>query len=63
MPEPSEDLFQQLYPYPPPSMFVDSDIDNLKSFEINRLLNRRTIKRGKDLAVEYLVYWTGYGPE
>lgn len=55
MPEPSEDLFQQLYPYSPSSIFVDSDIDNLKSFEINRLLNRQIIKREKDLAVEYFV--------
>lgn len=62
-PEPSDDLFWRPPPHQPPTVFVDDDTDNLKSFEINRLLNKRTIKRDKGLTVKYLVCWTDYGPE
>lgn len=62
-PKPSDDPFRRLHPHHPSAVFVDGDTDNLKSFEINRLLNKRTIKRGNGLTVEYLVCWTGYGPE
>ena len=47
----------------PPAMFVDDDTDASKSFEVERLLHKRTVKKGKGRAVEYLVRWTGYGPE
>ena len=62
-PKPSNDPFRRPHPHYPPSVFVDGDTDNLKSFEIDHLLNKRTIKRGKGLTVEYLICWTGYGPE
>ncbi len=62
-PKPSNNPFRCPHPHHPPSVFVDSDTDTLKSFEINRLLNKRTIKRGKGLTIEYLVRWTSYGPE
>ena len=62
-PEPSNDPFRRPRPHHPPAVFVDGDTDSFKSFEIDRLLNKRTIKRGKGLTVEYLVRWTGYGPE
>ena len=61
-PEPSIDPFRRPYPHDLPAVFVDDDTNSLKSFEIDRLLNKRTIKRGKGLTVEYLVRWTGYGP-
>ncbi len=35
----------------------------MKSFEIERFLNKRQIKKGKGRAIEYLVRWKGYGPE
>lgn len=54
-PRPSQDPFQRSRPHQPPLVFVDGDTDNLKSFEIDRLLNKQTIKRGKSLAIEYLV--------
>lgn len=30
---------------------------------VNHLLNKRVVKKGKGLAIEYLVKWKGYGPE
>ena len=50
-------------PQQPSSVFVEGDTNRQKSFEIDRLLNRRTVKKGKGLAIKYLVRWTGYGPE
>lgn len=44
-------------------MFVDSDTDSLKSFEIYRLFNKQIIKKDKGLTVEYLICWTSYGPK
>lgn len=44
-------------------MFVEGDTDKYKSFEIDRLLIKYTVRKGKGLAIEYLVRWTGYGPE
>ena len=62
-PNPSEDPFRRLRPQQPPSVFVEGDTDKHKSFEIDRLLNKRTVRKGKARAVEYLICWTGYGPE
>ena len=62
-PDPSKDPFHQPRPQQPPSVFVEGDSDKHKSFEIDRLLNKRTVRKGRGLAVEYLVRWTGYGPE
>lgn len=62
-PSPAEDPFGHLRPEHPPPVFVEGDTDAVKSFEIDRLLNKRTVKKGRGHAVEYLVRWTGYGPE
>ena len=62
-PDPAEDPFQRPRPQHPPLVFVEGDTDKHKSFEIDRLLNKRTIRKGRGLAIEYLVRWTGYGPE
>lgn len=62
-------LVAQLKPAPPPAndpfhcprshmsltMFVDGDTDTAKSFEVNRLLNKQTVKKSKDHVVEYLI--------
>ncbi len=60
---PAEDFFQRPRPQHPPSVFVEGDTDHNKSFEIEHLLNKRTVKKGRGLAIEYLVRWIGYGPE
>ncbi len=62
-PNPAKDLFQRPRPQQPPSVFVEGNTDKHKSFEIDRLLNKRTIQKGRGLAVEYLVHWTRYGPK
>ena len=62
-PEPSDDPFRRPHLHHPPTVFVNGDTDSLKFFEIDRLLNKRTIKRSKGLTVKYLVCWTNYGPE
>ena len=44
-------------------VLVGRDIDAVKSFEIDCLLNKQIIKKGRGQDVEYLVCWTGYGPK
>ena len=62
-PSPTEDPFGRPRPQQPPSVFVKGDTDHHKSFEIERLLNKRTVSKGKGLAIKYLLRWTGYRPE
>ena len=54
-PDLSKDPFYRPRPQQPPSVFVEGDTDHHKSFEIDRLLNKRTVRKGKGLAIEYLV--------
>lgn len=65
--EPAFELFDNLFwcfhLHHPPAVFVKSDTNCFKSFEINCLLNKRTMKWGKSLTVEYLICWAGYKPE
>ncbi len=60
-PPPTEDPFSRPYPTHPPPVFVDKDTDTVKSFEVERLLNRRTMRHGRGNSVEYLVCWKNYG--
>ena len=61
--DPSKDPFHRTRLEQPSSEFVEGDTDKHKSFEIDRLLNKRTVRKGKGLATEYLMRWTRYGPE
>lgn len=58
-----EDFFQISYLHQPFFIFVDDNTNNLKLFEINRLFNKQRIKKGKNLAIQYFIYWTSYGPK
>ena len=40
-------------------MFVEGDTDKVKSWEVERLVDKREVARG----VEYLVRWKGWGEE
>lgn len=56
-------FFRRFHPHHLSAVFVDSNIDTLRFFEIDHLFNKQTIKRGRGLRVKYLVCWTGYGQE
>ena len=62
-PDPFKDPFHRPCLQQPSSVFVKGDSDKHKSFEIDRLLNKRIVRKGRGLAIEYLVRWTGYGLE
>ena len=47
----------------PGSLFVEGDTDTDKSFEVERLLDKRTIRQGRSRVTQYLVRWKGYEPE
>lgn len=57
------DPFSRPVPEHPDSVYVEGDTDEFKSWVVESLLNKRTIRRGKGLSIEYLVRWRGYGPE
>lgn len=47
------------YQPPPPPISLDDALE----YEVDRILNHRTVKRGKKSALEYQVTWKGYGVE
>ena len=54
-PHPAKDPFGRPFPSNPPPVFVEEDTDKVKNFEVEKLLNKRQVKKGKGQAVEYLV--------
>ena len=58
-----KDPFDRPLPDQPDSVFVEGDTDEYKSYEIDRLLNKRVRRRGKGYSTDYLLRWQGYGPE
>lgn len=62
-PAPSKDLFHRPRPQQPPYVFVKSDTDRHKFCEMDHLLNKHTVKKGKGIAIEYLMRWTSYSLE
>ena len=64
-PPPSSDPFQRPRPDHPDSVHVDGDTDTYKSWELERLLNKRQVRVGRSatLVTQYLARWKGYGPE
>ena len=62
-PWPGTDPFDRPLPNEPDSVFVEGDTDEYKSWEIDRLLNKRVSRRGKGYSTDYLLRWQGYGPE
>ena len=45
------------------SIYVEENIDNVKSYEMKRILNKRTIKRDREQFIEYLIRWKNYDLE
>ena len=62
-PPPAKDLFARLFPSNPLLIFVKGNTNKVKSFEIERLLNKCQVKKGKNRVIEYLVCWKRYSPE
>ena len=60
--EPSTD--PALDPYyrhrsPPPAVTVEGEIE----YEIDRLVRKRRVRKGKGWSIQYLIRWKGFGPE
>lgn len=55
VPPPAKDPFKRPFPSNPLSIFVEDNSNNVKSFKIEKLLNKRQIRKGKDQAIKYLV--------
>ena len=60
-PAPDSDPFRRPYPDEPPP--VSTNQDGSINSEIERLINKRVVPRGKGFSTEYLVKWKGYGPQ
>ena len=60
VPSPMDDFFNRSRPDQPDSVFVEGDTNRVKSWEIERFINKRQIKRRGD---EYLVRWKGWGSQ
>lgn len=60
---PAKDPFARPFPSNLFLIFVEGNTNRLKSFKIEKLLNKRQVKKEKGQAVEYLVRSKGYGPE
>ena len=60
-PPPEEDPFQRPQPQHIPP--VSTNKDGSGNYKILRLLNKRSIKRGRGLTTQYLVRWKDYGPK
>ena len=58
MPNPSDDPYYR-QPPPPPPVVVDGEIEHV----IERLVDKRRIRRGRGWSTQYLIKWEGYGPE
>ena len=60
---PTADFFDKPRPTYPPPVYIDSDIFKIQSFKIERILNKRIIKKGYNKATEYFIRWKEYSPE
>lgn len=57
------DLYRRERPEEPPSVYVEGDTEDFKSYEIEKLLNKRIVRKGRGFSTEYLVEWKGYGAQ
>ena len=58
--DPNTDPYKRARPDYPPAVNVDHEGEE---WEIERLLNKRVVKKGRGKATEYLIRWKGWGPE
>ena len=62
-PKDDTDPYQRPRPDHPDTVFVEGNTNTMKFYEIDRLLNKRIIKKGRGVSTQYLARWKGYGPE
>ena len=53
---PINDLYQRRLP-PPDTVVVDGQ----KEYVVDKLINKRRIRKGRGWSTQYLVRWKGYG--
>ena len=58
-----KDPFQRPMPTNPGPVHMEGDTEDLQSWEIEKLLNKRTRTRKGKKIVQYQVRWLGWGPE
>ena len=58
-----DDSYNWFRPDHPDSVFVNGDIEFLKSFKINKIIDKRVIYKGRirKRIIKYFVRWIGYG--
>lgn len=49
-----------IYPF---IVFFDNNINTFRSFEMDFLFNKEIIKKNRDYAIKYHIYWIKYGPK
>lgn len=62
-PAPGPDPHRRPRPTHPGSIFVEGDTKQWKSYEVQRILNKRTFRQGRGWTTQYLIRWLGYGAE
>lgn len=56
--DPADDPYLRRRP-PPPTVVIDGE----EEYQVERLLRKRRIRRGRGWSTQYLIRWRGYGPE
>lgn len=56
--DPARDPYKRRRP-PPPAVVVDGE----EEYQVERLVRKRRIRRGRGWSTQYLIRWLGYGPE
>lgn len=54
-PDPKMDLYRRERLEEPPSVYVEGDTKDFKSYEIEKLLNKRIVRKGRGFSTKYLV--------
>ncbi len=59
----SDDSVKRVRPSHPDSVFVEGDMETEKSYEVEKILAKRTRQYGHSKVNQYLGRWLGYDPE
>ena len=59
-PDPATDLYHRPRPDNPEAIHTERD-DLPAEWEVERILDKRVLKRGRGFSTQYLIRWKGYG--